>query len=67
LTGQAQIVERMRRPSFGTLDITITIDDPGALTQPFTVGVRQQLSPSDDLIEFICNENEQSSKHYVRR
>jgi len=67
LTGQARIVERMRRPSFGTLDIAITIDDPGAFTRPFTVGVRQQLSPGGDLIEFICNENEQSSRHYVRR
>ena len=67
LTGQARIIERMRRPSFGTIDIAITIDDPGAFTRPFTVAVRQRLSPGDDLMEFICNENEQSSKHYVRK
>ena len=67
LSGQARIVERMRRPTFGTLDVAITIDDPGTFTRPFTVGVRQRLSPDGDLIEFICNDNEKSSQHFVRR
>jgi hypothetical protein len=30
------------------------------------VRVNQRLNPGEELIEFICNENEQSSKHYVR-
>ena len=67
LSGQARIVERMRRPTFGILDVAITIDDPGTFTRPFTVGVRQRLSTDDDLMEFICNENERSSQHFVRR
>ena len=57
----------MRRPTFGTLDVAITIDDPGTFTRPFTVGVRQRLSPDGDLMEFICNENERSSQHFVRQ
>ena len=67
LSGQARIVERMRRPTFGTLDVAITIDDPGTFTRPFTVGVHQRLSPDGDLMEFICNENERSSQHFVRQ
>lgn len=65
LTAQARITERMRRTTFGTIDIEMTIDDPGAFTRPFSVGLQQHLVPDQELIEFVC-ENEQSSKHYVR-
>ena len=61
-----KLTERFRRVNFGRLEIDITIDDPKAYTKPWTVRVNQRLSPDDQLIEFICNENEQSSKHYVR-
>jgi hypothetical protein len=65
LTAQARITERMRRATFGTIDIEMTFDDPGAFTRPFSVGLQQHLVPDQELIEFVC-ENEQSSKHYVR-
>ena len=65
LTDQATIVERFRRPNYGTMQIDITIDDPKAFTKPFTVRVNQRIMVDTDLIEFICNENEQSSKHFV--
>jgi hypothetical protein len=64
LTDQATVVERFRRPVFGNLEIDVTITDPKAFTKPFTVRVNQRLMVDTDLIEFICNENEQSSKHY---
>ena len=66
LTDQATVVERFRRPYFGNLEIDITITDPKAFTKPFTVRVNQRLMVDTDLIEFICNENEQSSKHYEK-
>jgi len=65
LTDQAKIVERFRRPSYGSLQIDVTIDDPKAYTRPFTVRFNQRLAPDAELIEFICNENEQSSQHLV--
>jgi hypothetical protein len=61
-----KLTERFRRPSYGRLEIDLTIDDAKAYTKPWTVRVNQRLSPSDQLIEFVCNENEQSSKHYVK-
>jgi len=64
LTDQATVVEKFRRPVFGNLEIDITITDPKAFTKPFTVRVNQRLMVDTDLIEFICNENEQSSHHY---
>jgi hypothetical protein len=59
LTDAARLTERFRRVSFGRMQIDITIDDPKAYTRPWMVRVNQQLMPDDDLIEFICLENQQ--------
>jgi hypothetical protein len=56
---QARFIERIRRPTYGKLEIDITLDDPKAYTKPVTVRVNQQISPDDEIIEFICNENQQ--------
>jgi hypothetical protein len=57
------MTERFRRPNFGTLEIDVTIDDPKAYTKPFTVRVNQRIMVDQEMIEFICNENERSTKH----
>ena len=62
-TDALKMTERFRRPNVGTLEIDITIDDPKAYTKPFTVRVNQRLMVDSEMIEFICNENEQSTKH----
>lgn len=62
LTDQATIVEHFRRPSFGRLEIDITMTDPKAYTKPFTVRVNQQIQVDTEMIEFICNENQQFRK-----
>ena len=59
LTSEGKITERFRRPTVGTLEIDVTIDDPKAYTKPWTVRVNQRLLPDTDLIEFICAENNQ--------
>ena len=53
------MTERITRPTFGTLNLVITIDDPKAYTKPFTLRINQQLMADDELLEFICNENQQ--------
>jgi hypothetical protein len=62
LTSGATLTERFRRPSFGRLEIDITIDDPKAYTKPFTVRVNQQIQVDTEMIEFVCNENQQFRK-----
>jgi hypothetical protein len=64
-TSSTRLTERFRRVNYGRLEIDITIEDPKAYTRPWTVRVNQRLIPDQQLIEFICNENEQSSKHLV--
>jgi hypothetical protein len=56
---EARIIERFRRPTFGHLQIDFTVDDPKSYTRPWTVRVDQRLLPDQELIEFICNENQQ--------
>jgi hypothetical protein len=64
LTDRARTIERYRRTSYGTMDVEMTVDDPKAYTRPWTVTIRQRLMPDEELIEFVCLENEQSSRHF---
>ena len=56
-------LERYTRPNLGTLTVETTIDDPTYYTTPFTVKFTARLRPGEELMEYICQENEQDSKH----
>ena len=58
LTDAAKLTERFRRVSYGRMEIDVTVDDPKAYTRPWTVRVNQQIMPDEELIEFICLENQ---------
>ena len=58
MTDAAKVTERFRRPSYGRMEIDITIDDPKAYTRPWTVRVNQRIMPEQELIEFVCLENQ---------
>ena len=63
ITDAARVSERIRRVNYGQIDIELTVNDPKAYTQPFTVRIDERLLPDgSDLIEFICNENQQFGK-----
>jgi len=64
LTDQGKMTERFRRINYGTLELELTVDDAKAYTKPFTVKYNQRLMPDDELIEFVCQENERSSAHF---
>jgi hypothetical protein len=56
---QATFVERFRRPSFGKLEINVTVTDPKSFEKPFTVRINQRLLADEEPIEAVCNENQQ--------
>jgi hypothetical protein len=62
MTEQAKVTERIRRPTFGKMEIDITVDDKKAYTKPWTVRVNQELMLDQELIEFICEENQRFGK-----
>ncbi len=64
LTEQGKIVERFTRTDFGHMEIVVTIEDPIAYTEPFTVKVDHQIMLDTALIEFICIENEKSVRYF---
>ncbi len=64
-TGQLHITERYRRPDLGHIEEEVTIDDPGAYTKPFTMYGHFPLDPGSEIMEYICNENNQDVTHIV--
>jgi hypothetical protein len=56
-TDALRVTERFRRIDFGRMDIEITINDPKTYTRPWTVTQTLQYQADDELIEYICNEN----------
>jgi hypothetical protein len=62
MTDAATMTERLRRPTYGRLDVQITVDDPKAYTRPWTVEMPLQITLDTELIDEICLENEKSSQ-----
>jgi len=67
LTSAGKMTERFHRVDYGHLDIEITVDDPKAYTKPWTVSVKQKIMLDQDLIEFICDENEKDAPHLTNK
>jgi len=44
------------------MEIDITIDDPKLYTKPWTVRVNQRVMPDQELLEFVCLENNRFGK-----
>lgn len=63
LTSAATVIERIRRPTFGTLQIELTVNDPKAYTKPWTVRLEARAVIDTELIDEICLENEKSLQH----
>ncbi|HEY7334212.1 MAG TPA: hypothetical protein VH639_04950 [Bryobacteraceae bacterium] len=64
-TEQLHTIERYTRKDLGTLLEEVTIEDPGAYTRPFTVNASHRLLPGDELMEYICQENQRDTQHIV--
>ena len=62
-TERLHTVERYGRPNLGTLMEEVTIEDPGAYAHPFTIRSSHRLLPQDELLEYVCNENERDLRH----
>jgi hypothetical protein len=58
-TEKLHTIERYTRTDLGHMAIEVTIDDPGAYVKPFTTVGRATLMPGSELLEYICQENNQ--------
>jgi hypothetical protein len=63
---EARLTERIRRPSFGSLDIDVTVNDSKVFTQPWTVALHMRPLLDTEMIDFYCQDNNKDLKHLVR-
>jgi len=63
-TEALHLTERFSRPDLNTLKYEVTVDDPQAYTRPWTGGWTVQWVPNEDIQEYFCEENAEST--YVR-
>ncbi len=64
-TEKMHVIERLRRPDLGHLEIEFTIDDPGAYAKPWKITRVSELDVGDDIGEYVCTENEKDAGHMV--
>jgi hypothetical protein len=59
VTETAKVREEIRRLDFGHLEVRVTVDDPTAYKEPWSVTLTQRIVVDGELIDEICLENEQ--------
>jgi hypothetical protein len=64
-TEALHVIERYRRPDLAHLNIDITLEDPGTLTKPWQMHTTWTLAPREELIEYVCVENNQYKEFAV--
>jgi len=56
----------VRIPAYCLLDsVFLVFNDPKAYTKPWSVAAKVHLLPQDDLIEYVCEENNKAPGHMV--
>jgi hypothetical protein len=59
------VTEKYTRTDSNTLRIEATIEDPEYYTKPWTVVTTATWSPNNEILEYICQENNRDLKHLV--
>ena len=49
----------------GHINYELTIEDPGAYAKPFTLAAKMPLLAGQEILEYICNENNKDLSHIV--
>lgn len=62
-TEMLHVVQRYRRPDLAHLEKDLLIEDPGTFARPWKMHVTWDLAPSEEILEYICNESEKDVVH----
>lgn len=65
MTSEGKLTEKFHRVNYGTLEIEVTVNDPKAYTKPWTAKLTQSLVLNDELVDYICMENEKDQVNLV--
>jgi hypothetical protein len=56
-TEKLHYVERFTRTDYNTLKYDVTVEDPGAYTQPWTYSATMRWGAGSELFEYVCQDN----------
>jgi hypothetical protein len=59
------VIERYTRTDSNTLQVAATMEDPDYYTKPWTVVTTATWAPGQELLEYICQENNRDTQHLV--
>ena len=65
-SSEARVTERIRRPSFGSLDVDVTVNDAQVFTAPWTVNLHMKPLLDTEMMDFMCLENNKDPGHFIR-
>ena len=65
VTEKSRITERYQRPDFGHLKVEITVEDPQTFAKPWTFNLDAQLRPDTELLEYVCEKNDDILRHMI--
>lgn len=56
-TEKLHITERYTRSALGYMEVQVTLEDPDTFAKPWIQNMRWELAPQEDLLEYVCTEN----------
>jgi Carboxypeptidase regulatory-like domain len=62
-TEMLHVIERIRRPDFGHLEIRVTFEDPGTFSTPWHQTLNWELAPAEEVVAYVCENNK--AEHLV--
>jgi hypothetical protein len=60
-----KVTERIKRGSFGQLDVEVRFEDPTYYRRAWTVPSKGELVVDTEMLEYVCNENQKDTEHLV--
>lgn len=61
-----RLVERFRRTSAKTVEWSVTVNDPGTWTAPWTFTMPLTMSPTERVLEYACHEGNRAMENMLR-
>jgi hypothetical protein len=56
-TEMLHVTERYKRIDFGHMEVAVTFEDAGTFVKPFHMNVKLDLTPQEELLEYVCENN----------
>jgi hypothetical protein len=63
---QARLTERIRRPTWGHIEVQVTVNDPKVFTKPWTITFNLRPLVDTEMLDFMCQQNNTSTEHFRR-